>query len=605
MKKNKYIRLLLLTPLFALATGCSDYDDWNTVQEDNNPAAEQTLWENINSQSQISDFVKVLKKAGLQETLSANRYYTIWAPLDGTYNVDSVLNCTDEAILQQFINNHIAEYNHLAKGNLYEKVKTLNKKSYEFMLSEGNYTYNSQQLVANMYNLPSSNGTLHVINGESEFLPNGLEALSMIEGIDSIAAYINQYNDTTLDTRSSVIGPVVNGKQTYLDSVFTTSNTMTTRLRARIESEDSTYSILLPTNKAYTNTYNTIKPFFKFYDGMKCQVYNETTNEFDAQTITAATLGVNFAFLTDSLTRRAIVNNLFYSNNNKYNMHLVKDDAMNYNDTIVTTYFNKFSNGDEVFSDQYIVSKERLSNGYGFVVDTLAFKPWETYNPELEIDGYFNYIRHLNDLTFSRVSVPEDYVNTDLVTLKPGQNLSFCWATSGERSKPEVDYYINGLMATTYNIYAVIPPANVDLRDSINAVKPNILNFSYNGYYVDENGKTQYTNSDLLFKNERYDGQSTVQGGTAKLQETDFVNDTSKVDTMFLGQLTIPYCYAGTGYYPNIKVTNSARINVLRKAILENYSRDIRICSIIFRPLDYEAYLEEQGNVKSRKSTKK
>lgn len=604
MKKNKYIRLLMLAPLLALAAGCSDYDDWNTVQEDSNPAAEQTLWENITSQSQISDFVKVLKKAGLQETLSANRYYTVWAPLDGTFNVDSVMNCTDNAILQQFINNHIAEYNHLAKGNLYERVKTLNKKSYEFMLSDGNYTYNAQPLVANMYNLPSSNGTLHVINGESEFLPNGLEALSMIEGIDTVATYIMQYNDTTLDTRSSVIGPVVNGKQTYLDSVFTTSNTLTTRLRARIESEDSTYSILLPTNEAYIKQYNTIKPFFKFYDGMKCEVYNETTNSFESQTITASTLGVNFAFLSDSLTRRTIVDNLFYSNNNPYNMHLVKADAVNYNDTIVSTRRDKFSNGDEIFNEQYLVNKERLSNGFGYVVDTLAFKPWETYNPPIVTPGFFAE-RHVNELTFSRVSVPQDYVNTDLVTLKPGQTLSFCWATSGERSKPEVDYTIDGVMATTYNIYAVIPPANVDLRDTVNAVKPNILNFSYNGYYVDENGKTQYTNSDLVFKNERYDGESIVQGGTAKLQDTDFVNDTSKVDTMFLGRLTIPYCYAGTGYAPNIKVTSSARINVLRKAILENYSRDIRICSIIFRPLDYEAYLEEEGNVKSRKSTKK
>lgn len=602
MKKNKYIRLLLLTPLFALATGCSDYDDWNTVQEDSNPAAEQTLWENITSQSQISDFLKVLKKAGLQETLSANRYYTVWAPLDGTFNVDSVLNCTDDAILQQFINNHIAEYNHLAKGNLYEKVKTLNKKAYEFMLSDGGYTYNTQPLVANMYNLPSSNGTLHVINGESEFLPNGLEALSMIEDIDSIARYINQYNDTTLDTRSSVIGPVVNGKQTYLDSVFTTSNTMTTRLRARIESEDSTYSILLPNNEAYTKQYNTIKPFFKFYDGTKCQVYNETTNGFDTQTITASTVGVNFTFLTDSMTRRSIVENLFYSNNNKYNMHLVKADAVNFNDTIMSTTRDKFSNGDEVFNEQYIVNKERLSNGVGFVVDTLAFKPWETYNPEIRVAG-FNAVRHLNELTFSRVMLNEEYINTDLVSLEPGQNLSFCWATSGERSKPEVDYYIEGLKATTYNIYAVIPPANIDLRDTITAVKPNIFNFSYNGYYVDENGKTQYTNSDLAFKNERYDGEAIVQGGTAKLQDIDFVNDTSKVDTMFLGKLTIPYCYDGIGA-PNIKVTCSARINVLRKAILENYSRDVRICSIIFRPLDYEAYLKEEGNVKSRKSTK-
>ena len=604
MKKINYIRLLLLTPLFALATACSDYDDWNTVQEDSNPAAEQTLWENITSQSQISDFVKVLKKAGLQETLSANRYYTVWAPLDGTFNVDSVLNCTDEAILAQFINNHIAEYNHLAKGNLYERVKTLNKKSYEFMLSGSEYTYNSQKLVSNMYNLPSSNGTLHIINGESEFLPNGLEALSMIDGIDSVAAYINQFNDTTLDTRSSVIGPVVNGKQTYLDSVFTTSNTLTTRLRARIESEDSTYSILLPTDEAYMEQYNTIKPFYKFYDGMKCQVYNEATDNFDAQTITSSTIGVNFTFLSDSLTRRQIVDNLFYSNNNKYNMHLVKDDAINFNDTIMSTNRDKFSNGDEIFSKDYIVMKERLSNGYGFVVNKLAFKPWETYNPEIRVAG-FNAVRHINEQTFSRVSLAEEYVNTDLVTLEPGQNLSYCWATSGERSKPEVDYYITGLKATTYNVYAVIPPANVDLRDTINAVKPNILNFSYNGYYVDANGKTQYTNADLAFTNERYDGVSIVQGGTAKLTDTDFVNDTSKVDTMYLGQLTIPYCYAGTGFAPNIKVTSSARINVLRKAILENYSRDIRICSIIFRPLEYEAFLQEENNVKNRKSTKK
>ena len=74
---------------------------------------------------------------------------------------------------------------------------------------------------------------------------------------------------------------------------------------------------------------------------------------------------------------------------------------------------------------------------------------------------------------------------------------------------------------------------------------------------------------------------------------------------MYLGQITIPYCYNGLGVYPNIKITNSGRINALRPAILENYTRDIRICSILFRPLDYEAYLQEQNNVKKRKTTKK
>lgn len=604
MKKIKYIWLLLLAPIFGLAVSCSDYEDWNTMQEDANPSAERTLWENITAEPQLSDFAKVLKKAGLEEQLSAAHYYTVWAPLNGTFDVDSVLNCSDNAILAQFINNHIAEYNHLAKGNLYEKVKTLNRKSYEFMFDEGNYTYNTQLLVNNLYNLPSSNGTLHVINGNSEFLPNGLEALSMIEGIDSISTYILNYNDTTLDTRNSVPGPVVNGKQTYLDSVFTTSNTLTSRLRARIESEDSTYSILLPTDKAYDSYYTNVKSFYKFLDGLKWQnVHEAAASTYTTQTITASTIGVNFSFLADSLAKRQIVDNLFYSNNNKYNMHLVKEDAENYNDTVQTTMRVKYSNGDEIFND-YLLQTERLSNGFAFVVDSLAFKPWETYNPEIKIQGT-NPCRYINYLNYSNVRVPEEYVNTSLVELEPGQNLTYCHAGATSRGKPEVDYYISGLKATTYNIYVVIPPANVDLRDSITEVRPNILNFSYNGYYVDANGRTQYTNTDMVFTNERYDGEKIVEGSTTKLTDTDFVNDTSKVDTMYLGQLTLPYCYAGLGYYPNIKVTNSARINLFRPAILDNYTRDIRICSFLFRPLDYEAYLDEENNVKSKKTTKK
>ena len=126
MKKNQYIRLLLIAPFIALAAACSDYDDWNTVQTDPNPSAEQTLWENITSQSQLSDFTKVLRKAGLEQTLSANRYYTVWAPLDGSFDVDSVLNCSDNAILQQFINLFNIDKNHAWPGTIYA-VATLDK----------------------------------------------------------------------------------------------------------------------------------------------------------------------------------------------------------------------------------------------------------------------------------------------------------------------------------------------------------------------------------------------------------------------------------------------------------------------------------------------
>lgn len=605
MRTTKYIGLMMMTAAFSTALSCSDYSDWNTVQSDTTPntgkAAEQTLWENLIEQEQLSDFVSVLKKVDLSETFNATQFYTVWAPINGTFDLDSVMNCTDEDILAQFVNNHIAQYNHQALGSIDTKVKTLNHKAYEFKWEDGAYTFNGVGLAKTsdnmpLYNLPNKNGTLHMIDGSSLFLPNGLEALTMIDGIGTISDYIMQYNDTALDKENSVPGSIVGGMQTYLDSVFTISNTMTNQLRAKIESEDSTYTILYPTDKAYNDYYQTVKPLYKYLDGMKWQdVAGSQSTTYTETDITSSLIGVDFTFLSDSLAKRAVINNLFYSNNNRYNMHLAREDAENYNDTVVTTTRTKLSNGNELFNEEYIVHTEQLSNGTAYVVDTLAFKPWETHNEPITIYGT-EKCRVINYASSSNVRLAEENTNTALVDIADGNLVSYCWAQATDRGKPEVDFYLAGVQATTYNIYCVIPPANVDSRDTLTAVRPNILNFSYNGYYVDAAGKTQHTGNsrDLTFTNERYDGESIVQGSTTLLQATDFVNDTSKVDTLYLGQITFPYSYRGLGYYPNIKVTSSARINVLRPDILANYTRDIRICALLLRPLDYEEYLLEE-----------
>lgn len=606
----------MMTAALAAAVSCTDYSDWNTVPGDGgSTTASTTLLQNLESQPELSDFMQVLRRANIDSNLKATRYYTVWAPINGSFNLDSVLECTDEAILAQFVNNHIAEYNHQATDRLVEaeRIRTLNSKSYNFLFDERGYTYNDVQLATDetgkpLYNIPCSNGTLHMIKGNSDFLPNGLEALSMVEGINTISSYILQYNDTTLDENNSVKGSIVNGKQTYLDSVLTISNTMTRRVGARIENEDSTYSILLPTDKAYEDYYNKVKGFYRFLDGLSWQNVRESnsTSNYTVTSITAATVGTDLAYLSDSLTKRAIVDNLFYSNNNPYNMHLVKEDALNYNDTVVTTLRAKYSNGDELFDEAHVLQKEHLSNGFAYVVDTLAFKSWETYNKPITINGT-NFCRIINEQSRSNVRLTEEITNTDLVDISNGNLVSYCWAEASSRGKPEVDYYLTGVKAGTYNVYCVIPPANVDKRDSVHAVLPNMLNFTYNGYYANEKGTAVYGN--LAFDNVRYEAEedgmgprvegvpaTTKKSSSNTLQPADFVNDTSKVDTMFLGKLTIPYCYAGLGadYYPNIKVTSSNRINLLNARILANYTRDIRICAILLRPLDYEEYLKEE-----------
>ncbi len=602
MKANKYIRCSIIASAIIGFTACSDYKDWNSVDEntDSNPAATQTLWEYISSRDELSDFARVISRVGMSEQLSSSRYYTIWAPVNGSFNVDSVLDCTDEAITTQFLNHHIADYNHIAKVNLKEIVNTLDKKAQLFVCDNGIFKFNDRELAMSdlnepLYNIPATNGTLHMIKGNSIFLANGMEALKMINGIDKIAKYILSYNDTILDTRNSVIGPVVNGKQTYLDSVFTVSNSLLTRLRAFISSEDSTYSVLLPTDDAYTTYYDKVKTFYKYAD-MKWQDVTSTdkASGYTETTITPQFIDVTYEYLIDSLTKRQMIDYLFYSNNNKYNMHLVNSEAPNYNDTIVTPTRKVFSNGNEIFDPEHTVDKIKLSNGYAFVTDNLAFTSWESYNPPIFINGT-SRCRVINYLENKNVRLQKEDINTDLIELEPGQDyISYCWAKAAAKGKPEVDFYLYNVKATTYNVYCVIPPANIDKRDKTSEVLENILNFQYQGYYTNDKNKTVYGSFD--FTNERYVPGSKVKGGTTALKNTDFINDISKVDTMYLGQIKFPYSYYGLGYYPNIKVTSSARININLPKVLANYTRDIRIMEIMLLTPEYEEHLKKIKN---------
>ena len=73
-----------------------------------------------------------------------------------------------------------------------------------------------------------------------------------------------------------------------------------------------------------------------------------------------------------------------------------------------------------------------------------------------------------------------------------------------------------------------------------------------------------------------------------------FSNDTSKVDTLYIGEFTFPVCYYGLGdeYCPNIKI--STPYSVFTQALREAYTRDFRIASIILKPKEL-AEFEEQN----------
>ena len=71
------------------ATSCSDFSDYNEAPVDAAASGNKTLWENISENPQLSDFAALVTRAGFQQELLNARSYTVWAPVNGSFNVSA------------------------------------------------------------------------------------------------------------------------------------------------------------------------------------------------------------------------------------------------------------------------------------------------------------------------------------------------------------------------------------------------------------------------------------------------------------------------------------------------------------------------------------
>lgn len=600
MKKNKYIGIMMLAATMLTATSCSDFDDYNTVVEDVAPAANQTLWENIKQDSQLSDFANLLQKVGYDSILNATQCYTVWAPLNGTYDATVYQNYGKDALLRQFVNNHIAQYTHRASGQFNDRILMLNAKSYDF-LGADNFTFDGVAL--NKANLPSNNGIMHTLNGVANFYPNLYEfvtdtLLNKAYGIDSLSSFFRRYETSYLDTENSVPGPIVNGLQTYVDSVIITENSLWRSLNFKMNVEDSTYTMLAPTNKAWNSTYDKIKNSFNYIGTTKAQAFiPDSRKGAEGATIAQSpkSITMDASMLADSLATYYMTRYLSFSNNNVYNRWLIGEPSYLGTDTLYTTTRNKLSNPADILAQT--TTEVKMSNGVARIVDSLAVSSWETYNPELyySASSSYNQARILNGTT-SSVQVTSTNVDPTKVDLSESRetNYRYLWIEpSGNYSKPELDLYLEDVLSTTYDIYCIFVPQNVDKTKSTAETKPNRVIFTLN--YCDKSGNLK----EETFLNENQDAEAFRTkyklANTATNRNTiyAFTNDTSKVDTMYVGEFTFPVCYRGLGegYCPNIKITSP--FSAVTGAVRNDFSRDLRIAGILLKPKELVEFEEK------------
>lgn len=539
-------------------TSCSDFSDYNDTPVSDVQQADRTLWENISQNDQLSDFATLVKKAGFDDELSQPHYYTVWAPLNGTYDASSLMSADSATVLYQFVKSHIAEYNHSVSGLVDERIHALNRKSFAFE-GDGQYTYAGHTL--RQLNLPNSNGIMHLLDGAARFYPNLYEYLFSCEGIDSVATFFKRYETSVLDTKNSVLGPTINGKQTYIDSVMITSNSLLNRIKAKLDKEDSTYTMLVPTNEAWLAHYDKISKCYNYINTTVAQNIDEATSTSSAPT---ASVTVDAAYTKDSLTRLHLVSDLVYNNNNYYNNWLIDDTVEPY-DTLYSTTYGYMTNPQEIMSR--VIDRETMSNGTFCLVDSLAFRPWESWCYSLGQSP-------LNSRTWTGSNTMVYIDNTLFDAIKyvpknPAQKqLGYLWVTPlSNYGKPQLDVKLRNVLSTTYNIYIVLAPGQDvgEDADGNKFLKPNMLDFTLS--YCDAKGKL----------------------ATQKLNQK-VVNDPTRVDTLAVGTFTFPVAYAGLGdnVYPNLKITTD--FGVFDKAKMAAYTRDFSIISILMKPVELEEF---------------
>ena len=520
-KIMKYIRnirrigLLLMLPMaFASCT-----DVWNGHYDVNNEkqVADKTLWEEIASHPELQGFAECLKQYGYDEVLDGDQIYTVFAP-QGELNVEGL---SEQKVKDEVLGNHIARFAHSANSATKDKdVMMLNEKLINFTQSGTDYTFGTAVLTQK--NIIAKNGVLHVVSGQIPFFYNIWEYLTSDPDYSKICEFLYSFDEYELDEDASVKGPIVNGLQTYVDSVVNIYNELHYTL-GKLNDEDSTYTMILPTNEAWDAAYERVAPYY---------VYSTKKEYRDS--------------LQDLYTKLGIVNDLVFS----HTMQISVEDSL------ISTTKNVFHNPLNYILSGYNSLNDGVvcSNGNVFVVDTLRHQAWDSWHSSLEVEAERSNAHSIKESTTVEYSRTLAFTDSMYAKVSDGKYLELVPAKSN--SKTEVEFNVWNTLAASYDIKVVFLPQRLATDKSI-GVKPNLLEVALT--YVDEKGRSQ----------------------TEKLAQAkdSLLTDPTRIDTVHVGTFKLPVSTYG-------EESASVKLNVKFAGNSKDtqHSRTMLIDCVIFEP---------------------
>ncbi len=420
LRINKIYPLITLILLFVFAISCDDEMDKHYDQ--NADVSVSNLMEQIDQRPELSTYASMLRATGMDAVLTQAQSYTVWAP---TNDVLGSVDMTDMDALKNAVSNYIARHIQNAVGSMDTVFYMINQKYITVKGKSGAYFFGGESLL--QANIPASNGVLHIVGGQVPFLQNIWQYMTN-PGFDSIRTYLYSFDEIGMDiTRSKAVDIDTTGMIVY-DTVFTNTNTMLYTANGlgigALNREDSLYTMVMPTNEAWKEAYNTIKSYYK------------SNNLLIGDSIQNAN------------TKYAIVRDLVYRG-------ALNNPSMSPVDSLVSTRNSVFYAPGSHFNG----TKKTLSNGLIYITNQLTYAPWESWHKKIVVEAEYSLGREYTlSLLYSRG-------NTNW---KDVSNFSFLDVQGFVKSaRPTVTFEIPNTLSAAYNIYCVFIPRSYYERTNI------------------------------------------------------------------------------------------------------------------------------------------
>ena len=486
---NKNIKHFLVAGLAycgmaAALTACSDWSDHydgSNVSEGSN----LTLWEQLEAKDQLSDFCEVLKQTKVfrmhkktsvsyADLLRSGQSFTVVAPLNGTFNKDSLLqlvqtNQGDSVVEKFFVLNHLAR----TLNSITAEKKSMMLLNAKYVEMDGN---SIEGIPVSQANCHAKNGVLHVINKPLPYEYSLYESLCDLPELSAIGQALRLYDEDYFDADASVSSGIVEGVPVYVDSVVIERNRFLQRI-GLIAAEDSTYWVVAPTAKGWQKAWDEARQYFQ---------YDEKVLKRDS---------IQHYWTTHALMSDAV-----------YNM----TDQKSVNDSLISVPYDRLEPEYHVFYKPFqpggILSQATpiaCSNGILYKTEEWPFTPEQTYFTELWSEGEQTaLITTEKECTYNIRRLATD-------SISEGAYLNILPRTA--TSNWELTFRVNNTLSGAYDICAIVLPKSV-----ANQINPDLKPNKFKAYinYVNEAGEAQ----------------------TFNCNNTEFTNNPERVDTIVLAE---------------------------------------------------------------------